>query len=106
MLIELTDGQLEHLADLIAARLQPHGRRIMDATELATHLGVSVDWIYAHRTQLGGYKLGTSTKAPIRFDLNITLQRLNTLNTPTTPAPKHRAKQPAPTDRPLMPIHN
>ena len=41
---------------------------LVDARELAALLGVSVDYVYAHATQLGAVRLGTGRRARIRFD--------------------------------------
>ncbi|HEY5197760.1 MAG TPA: hypothetical protein VIJ51_12120 [Solirubrobacteraceae bacterium] len=42
---------------------------LVDARELAAQLGVSIDYVYAHATQLGAIRLGNGRRARIRFDL-------------------------------------
>lgn len=59
-------------ADLeaIAAELaMPHGPAAqLTVDQVAQRLGVARSTVYAHWREWGGYKLGPSDKAPIRFD--------------------------------------
>ncbi len=72
----LTAGDVEAIADAIAERVaEIVGARSMtfglvDARELAEQLGVSIDFVYAHATELGAMRLGSGPKARIRFDLD------------------------------------
>lgn len=43
---------------------------LVDARRLAQDLGVSLDFVYAHATELGAMRLGSGPKARIRFDLD------------------------------------
>lgn len=43
---------------------------LVDARQLAEDLGVSLDYVYAHATELGAMRLGPGPKARIRFDLD------------------------------------
>jgi hypothetical protein len=69
--IRLDDDQLEHLADLVAARL---GRTasapspLVDAKELARLLGVSRSVVYHHARDLGAIRIGAGEKGRLRFD--------------------------------------
>jgi hypothetical protein len=70
--VELTDRQLERLADLLAERLRPPAgtgppaevRPLLTALELAARFGVDAKSIYRHALELGGTKVGRSW----RFD--------------------------------------
>jgi len=48
---------------------RPSTFALIDARELAGQLGVSVDYVYEHATQLGAIRLGNGRRARIRFDL-------------------------------------
>lgn len=81
--VELSDEQLEHLADLVALRLQAtampaasdddservqeHEPVLVAAAELARRLGVSRWWIYEHSHELGVVRLGEGKPPPL-FD--------------------------------------
>lgn len=90
--LELPDHQLERLADLIAARLQSPaaGVGLVDAQQLADHLGVARSFVYQHSDELGGKRLGK--RGRLRFDLATasaafaSSQQENT----TTSAPRRR----------------
>jgi hypothetical protein len=62
---------------------------LVGARELARELGVSLDYVYAHSTELGGMRLGSGRRARIRFDLD--RARL-ALETPRHP-PKGRRRR-------------
>ena len=72
----LTDGDVEAIAEATAARLAeivsavPGTFALVDARQLARDLGVSLDYVYAHATELGAMRLGSGPKARIRFDLD------------------------------------
>jgi N-formylglutamate amidohydrolase len=72
----LTDGDVEAIAEATATRLAeivsstPGTFALVDARQLARDLGVSLDYVYAHATELGAMRLGSGPKARIRFDLN------------------------------------
>ncbi len=88
MLLQREQAQIdEQMMQLIAARvtaalredletiLSELGQPVAPAPTLtveqvARHLGVSRSTVYAHWREWGGYKLGHSEKAPIRFDGN------------------------------------
>jgi hypothetical protein len=72
----LTDGDVEAIAEATATRLAeivsaaPGTFALVDARQLARDLGVSLDYVYAHATELGAMRLGSGPKARIRFDLD------------------------------------
>jgi hypothetical protein len=42
---------------------------LVDAAALATHLGVSREYVYEHASELGARRLGSGPRARLRFDL-------------------------------------
>ncbi|MGZ4239954.1 MAG: hypothetical protein ACXVH3_32280 [Solirubrobacteraceae bacterium] len=78
----LTDGDVEAIAEATAARLAmivsaaPGTFALVDARQLARDLGVSLDYVYAHASELGAMRLGSGPKARIRFDLDRARQAL------------------------------
>lgn len=96
MTLELSDAQLDALADRIAARLaeRPRSTGLVDAQTLANHLGVSRDFVYRHRVELGGRHIGTGAKPPLRFDLESATRAFNPPAEECHPAPprSRRAK--------------
>lgn len=80
----LTDGDVAAIAEATAARLAeivgaaPGTFALVDARQLARELGVSLDYVYAHATELGAMRLGSGPKARIRFDLDRARQALET----------------------------
>jgi hypothetical protein len=51
----------------------PEATEQLTVGQVAGRLGVSRSTVYAHWREWGGYKLGFSAKAPIRFDSNALL---------------------------------
>jgi hypothetical protein len=78
----LTDGDVKAIAEATATRLAeivsaaPGTFALVDARQLARDLGVSLDYVYAHATELGAMRLGSGPKARIRFDLDRARQAL------------------------------
>jgi hypothetical protein len=72
----LTDGDVEAISEATATRLAeivgttPTTFGLVDARQLANDVGVSLDYVYAHVTELGAMRLGAGPKAGIRFDLD------------------------------------
>ena len=62
------------VVEIVDARSMTFG--LVDARELAEELGVSIDYVYAHATELGAMRLGSGPKARIRFDLDGARQAL------------------------------
>jgi hypothetical protein len=50
---------------------------LVDARQLAALLGVSVDYVYGHTTQLGAVRLGSGRRARIRFDVDVARRALD-----------------------------
>jgi hypothetical protein len=93
--VRLDADQLDQLAALIAARLQPATHALVDAATLAADLGVSRAYVYAHAEQLGARRLdGAGRGRRVRFDPAEALAAFRTLDTPpaTTPRPR-RSRQ-------------
>jgi hypothetical protein len=49
---------------------RPTAFKLVGARELADQLGVSVDFVYGHTTELGAVRLGSGRRARIRFDVD------------------------------------
>lgn len=66
--MRLDDDQLDDLADRIADRLRSAPRDgLVDAQQLADHLGVARSFVYTHADELGGKRLGD--RGRLRFDV-------------------------------------
>jgi hypothetical protein len=71
----ISEADVEAIAEATARRLvgivpaPPATFALVDARDLAGELGVSIDYVYAHATELGAMRLGSGPKARIRFDL-------------------------------------
>ncbi len=78
----LTDGDVNAIAEATTTRLAeivsaaPGTFALVDARQLARDLGVSLDYVYAHATELGAMRLGSGPKARIRSDLDRARQAL------------------------------
>lgn len=73
--LELSDGQLERLADLLAPRiaavlsLQAIARAdLLTAAQVAKRFGVSAEWVRDRRDELGAIRLGEGERPRLRFD--------------------------------------
>jgi len=64
----MADAIAHKVAELVATRSTTFG--FVEARELAEELGVSIDYVYAHATELGAVRLGSGPKARLRFDLD------------------------------------
>jgi len=64
----IAEATARKLAELVADRGKTFG--LVGPRELAEGLGVSLDYVYAHATELGAMRLGSGPKARIRFDLD------------------------------------
>ncbi len=124
---ELAPHVVEQIAQRVAQLLHEHRHeqdarpapaRLLDATQLARHLGVTRTWVYEHAQQLGAIRLGTGAKARLRFDLDTATAALKSLHEPTpggtaiadglaaggAPRRGRPRRRPQPT-APLLPIH-
>ncbi len=116
---ELTPEAIEQIAQRVAAILlerrarpsgHPRSAGLLDAAELARHLGVTRTWVYEHASKLGAMRLGDGTKARLRFDLDVATaafdqpgRKGNRLSS-STPRPPGRRPAPTPATTSLLPI--
>lgn len=95
---ELTPHAIEQIAQRVAQLLhehQPHNStavapappRLLDATQLARHLGVTRTWVYEHAHQLCAIRLDTGSKARLRFDLDTATASITNRQKPSWEAP-------------------
>jgi hypothetical protein len=97
----------EHLADLLHHRPRV---RLVDAATLATALGVSRDFVYAHANELGGERIGNGPRGRLRFDLDNALAACAPSHAskeppaPSKPNPKRRHRKPASGATRLLPV--
>jgi hypothetical protein len=122
---EIGPETIEKIAQRVAAilREEPFGAphtagppagpspRLIDAGELARHLGVTRAWIYEHAHELGAIRISTGPRGRIRFDLQTARETLETTRThesappPETTRPgRPRRHRPA-GNVPLLPVH-
>jgi hypothetical protein len=72
----LSAGDIEAIAEATATRLSEivgggaTTFALVDARQLARELGVSLDYVYTHASELRAMRLGHGPKARIRFDLD------------------------------------
>jgi hypothetical protein len=116
---ELTPHAIEQIAQRVAQLLrerdhphsQPAPTALLDASQLATHLGVTRTWIYEHAHQLGAIRLGTGTKARLRFDLDTATTAIERLQEKPSPdptkseSPRRRQRRRQQATVTLLPIH-
>jgi hypothetical protein len=117
--LDLTDAQLEALAELVAGRLvellhdRPTGPEpLIDAAEVARRFGVTRSWVYDHAGPLGAVRLGNGPRARLRFDPGAVALALKRADEPMDPPPprrrvrRRRQPQPGstPSGVPLLPI--
>ncbi len=108
----LDPDDIEAIATRVAELLRhaPPPTRLLSATQLAQHLGLSRAWIYQHAHELGAIQLGAGSKPRLRFDLTTAKTALartdhkhSTLPDPAPPRPRRRPGKT--TDTALLPIH-
>jgi hypothetical protein len=123
---ELTPQAIEQIAQRVAellgergehpgtGRERPTPARLLDATQLARHLGVTRTWVYEHADELGAVTLGDGPRPRLRFDPAIATAALhkrrqgpNTAGRrPAGEAPwPGRPRRRAPSTVPLLPVH-
>jgi transposase-like protein len=64
----VTESLRHELQALSGALRQASASPTLTVEQVALRLGVSRSTVYAHWREWGGYKLGASERAPIRFD--------------------------------------
>lgn len=115
---DLTPQAIEQIAQRVAELLRGDGAgrdadalaRLLDAEQLAKHLGLNRAWVYQHAAELGALRIGDGPRARLRFDLQTVTARLAMIEsagvaptmrvTQLTAPPRHA---PASTT-PLLPI--
>ena len=91
----------------------PAARDLMDAGQLARHLGLTRAWVYEHAEQLGAIQLGDGPRPRLRFDPQTAMQALDERRRrsepqPAKPTSRARAARDGdtqPASVPLLPIH-
>lgn len=75
MTLLLSEGDVARIAERVVELLDAEPARalrthntLIDAIEAASRLGVSRDWVYAHADELGAQRLGSGSRARLRFD--------------------------------------
>lgn len=118
---EITPETIERIAQRVVQLLhhqaQPSdpatgtpSRELMDAGQLAKHLGLTRAWVYEHALQLGAIHLGHGPRPRLRFDLQTATQALDSRRRTsepahTTPRPGRPRRQRTPASVPLLPVH-
>lgn len=100
-------ADLEAIAAELAMPNGPAAQLTVD--QVAQRLGVARSTVYAHWREWGGYKLGPSDKAPIRFD-SVELRpttpgssaQAPRVNAASTPARRSRKRRDLLTDAPRL----
>ncbi len=92
LIAERVAASLREDLEVIAAQMSPRSPQpeLLTVGQVAERLGVARSTVYAHWREWGGYKLGASDKAPIRFDAGA-------LPTGTAPSLRQRSE---PSSRP------
>jgi len=83
----IADATARKLVEFIEQRGKTFG--LVGPRELADGLGVSLDYVYAHATELGAMRLGSGPKARIRFDLDSARRLLEA----RAQQPRHRRRR-------------
>jgi hypothetical protein len=87
--------------------------RLVDAAVLAEHLGVTRDYVYEHKDELGVIKLGSGPRARLRFSLEEVDRRLSPCsggreseprNPPSRAGSTTKRRRPLGTSGELLPI--
>lgn len=93
----------------LLGRHAPESVELLDAAELAQHLGVDRSWVYTHAIELGAIKLGGGPRPRLRFDPSLVAKRIRkTARGQDTAGPGPRRRHPQPLGDgdgpPLLPI--
>lgn len=85
--VDLTPQAVEQVAARVAQLLRQEDRseqpELLTAGELALHLRVQRPWIYKHRHQLGGQRIGNGPRAQWRFDPQTAVEALKRSGSPS-----------------------
>lgn len=93
----LPPGDIEAIAERVVEMLRegeaPLPRDgLVDADQVAAHLGVEREWVYDHKHELGAHRIGDGTRGPLRFDAAVVhaYVRARRLERDAAPAPRRR----------------
>ena len=62
------DAIAKRVADILRSEALPTREQLITATDVAARFGVSRTWVYDNAERLGAIRLGTGSKARLRFD--------------------------------------
>jgi hypothetical protein len=62
------DAIAKRVADILRSESLPTRERLVTATDVAARFGVSRTWVYDNAERLGAIRLGTGSRARLRFD--------------------------------------
>ena len=91
MSLDLSPETIEAIAEAVVRRLQ--GVEMVDAGELARRLGVSRDYVYEHKTMLGGQPIGDGPRPRWRFDVETARAALAESQRPKKVTPRRRRRR-------------
>lgn len=98
--VTISDASVEAVADRVLEQLDSGSSRsangagdLIDANEVARRYGVTPDWVYRHKQELGVIRLGTGPKAHLRFDPARIEQQLRPSSDEQKPSPPKRARR-------------
>jgi hypothetical protein len=69
--VKLDQDDIEAIARRVAELVRPDPERparYLTVGQLAEQFGVSTEWVYEHKAELGAIRLGDGPKARLRFD--------------------------------------
>jgi hypothetical protein len=79
---------------LVDRIIESRARRLVDAAELASVLGVEREWVYEHQDQLGVIRLGDGRRPRLRFERTRALEAFEGLSTARNPVARGRPRSP------------
>jgi hypothetical protein len=89
--LRLDADDIESIAERVVDKLRGEGMgRYGDVHAVCARFGVSVDYVYAHATELGAIRLGEGPKARLRFDLAAVERALAGRGDPAKPTTQPR----------------
>jgi len=122
---ELAPETIERIAQRVAQLLRHEpqplddrpaaSRDLMDAGQLAKHLGLTRAWVYEHAQDLGAIQVGNGPRPRLRFDPALAREALHARQgasdaQPVKAQPQTRPgrprRRPATTSVPLLPVHD
>jgi hypothetical protein len=113
---EISPETVERIAQRVAQLLRhdppPHDdtdkpRDLMDAGQLAKHLGLTRAWVYEHAQDLSAIQIGNGPQPRLRFDPALAREALHArqyYDQPARPVGRPRRRTTA-TSVPLLPVH-